>query len=736
MMTRILYLLCPMLLIVATPARSMANEEAWLERSENLRRDIRKVLTLPESRIPLNAETHRTTEGSDYSIHSLSYASELGSRVTALLYLPKPTSGRVPGIIVACGHGGSKSCFYAQYAGQLYAKLGFACFIPDTIGEEEREASGRMGARGHDLYPLKDTNPEFVRTRLKRSVLGKIVWDLMRGIDYMETRPEIDPDRIGLVGYSLGGATGGCVSLLDERVRAAVLCGWAFRARYAVASKYCTRLPYASFERMMRFDEMTALLAPHTATLFMCGTKDAVIDSDLDGAAVVAELSANIEGTRNILTEAGIEGTIEAEFVPGAGHRPFFLSHRAAGWLQDHLAATEGRRPVPVETIPFGEWVDSQGHKIEELYNTERNERGLHAVDCGAILRTPKELACFPDRETPASEYTMMGWTDAVIASLEESGPPAALRRWMGPQEWTRDSDGPVISLGDAGTFEDTHLFAPAVAYENGTFSMLYCGSRGRVQERVFRLGLAVSTDGIRFEKSDLAPVYSFGDDKQSVLTPTFLRGDDGRTVRDDGLLRLWFTTADLTTADSLHVLRESTGRNVDSLAAPSAPQLENAYAPTVILDGDVYRVWYADVSVEPWSIRHAWSRDGREWTATEGPVVVIDQEWERDRLFYPTVLKSDGVYLMWYGAYWKDRTHTTAIGCAASEDGIVWHKLPQNPVLRPDPARNWESHYTTSQSVMHLEDGTWRIWYATRKEPPHVNKYFAIGTASWPGPD
>jgi hypothetical protein len=115
--------------------------------------------------------------------------------------------------------------------------------------------------------------------------------------------------------------------------------------------------------------------------------------------------------------------------------------------------------------------------------------------------------------------------------------------------------------------------------------------------------------------------------------------------------------------------------------------------------------------------------------------VVTVDQPWEKQRLFYPAVLKADGVYLMWYGSYWSAHKNTTAIGCAASLDGIRWHKSPHNPVLRPDPARAWESHYTTSQSILRQPDGSFRIWYASRKSPPFVNKYFALNTAVWMGP-
>jgi hypothetical protein len=85
----------------------------------------------------------------------------------------------------------------------------------------------------------------------------------------------------------------------------------------------------------------------------------------------------------------------------------------------------------------------------------------------------------------------------------------------------------------------------------------------------------------------------------------------------------------------------------------------------------------------------------------------------------------------MWYGSR-TERGPKTAIGLAVSLDGVDWYKYPHNPVLRPDPARPWESHYTTSQSVVRLADGSIRMWYAGHTNPQHVNKYFAINTVVW----
>lgn len=67
-------------------------------------------------------------------------------RCTASFYLPRPLPPEpVPAIVVACGHGGSKSAAYAQYAGQLYAKLGFAVIVPDMIGEAVRDLEAAVG---------------------------------------------------------------------------------------------------------------------------------------------------------------------------------------------------------------------------------------------------------------------------------------------------------------------------------------------------------------------------------------------------------------------------------------------------------------------------------------------------------------------------------------------------------------------------------------------------------------
>jgi hypothetical protein len=216
------------------------------------------------------------------------------------------------------------------------------------------------------------------------------------------------------------------------------------------------------------------------------------------------------------------------------------------------------------------------------------------------------------------------------------------------------------------------------------------------------------------------------------VLTPFVLKQADGTPLREAGRLRMWFSATHFAGGTGLHTLHEATSSDGVHWSPPSPAQLENVYAPTIVRDGETYRLWFTDVGREPWVIRYATSRDGSQWDVLKQPVLIIDQPWEKGRLFYPHVLHVDGVYLMWYGSYWSAQANKTAIGFAASVDGVAWHKSPHNPVLRPEASRPWESHYTTSHSVMQLPDGSLRIWYAARKAPPFENKYFAIGTARW----
>lgn len=312
---------------------------------------------------------------------------------------------------------------------------------------------------------------------------------------------------------------------------------------------------------------------------------------------------------------------------------------------------------------------------------------------------------------------------------------PEKLRPWLGEQTWRRDVEGPILSLGKPGEFDDQHIFAPAVIEEGGEFKLMYSGSQGDPANRVFRLGLATGHDGKRFQKHDKNPVFAMADQKHSVLTPTILRDGDGKVVREEGKLRMWFASATLGKG-GLHTLHEATSSDGVAWSEPSSVLLENAYSPSVLKTEKGYEMWYCDVTKRPWIIRYAKSEDGRKWNVAPGAVLTLSQDWENEIVLYPSVLKIDGVYLMWYGSYDRAiRRETTAIGFAASLDGQKWYKHPANPVIRPEKSHPWESNYVGNGCVMRLSDGSFRYWYSSRTAPPFRNLYYALGTVHWAGP-
>jgi predicted GH43/DUF377 family glycosyl hydrolase len=343
----------------------------------------------------------------------------------------------------------------------------------------------------------------------------------------------------------------------------------------------------------------------------------------------------------------------------------------------------------------------------------------------------------------------VVAWLSGVAMGAE--GTDGKFAPWLKTQRWQRDSDAPALSLGEPGKFDDQHMFAPHVIRQGNEYWMYYVGSQRCVDakvykgiakdpehpeksdQRLFKLGLAKSTDGVRFTRFSTDPIFSFGDDIHSIVTPAILKNPDGSVHREQGKMRMYFAAVDFPGGTYKHDLYESTSENGVEWGKPTLV-IENAYAPCVIKEGEKYRLWYTWINKHPWHTSYAESSDGSHWKLREEPCIVMDQPWEVKDQVYPMVIKVRDVYLMIYGCYWQDDKHT-ALGFAVSKDGLTWSKHPQNPVFRPEPSHDWESHFTTSQTLMALPDGSFRLWYAGRRQPPWSNLYFAIGTAHWNGP-
>ena len=311
----------------------------------------------------------------------------------------------MPAIVFTYGHGGSKSSWAYHYAAQVYVKLGVACLAIDPIGEEERNIRGGVGTRAHDKKGVSERCDQ-----AGRLIMGKLVFDTMRAVDFLMTRKDIAHDRIGIAGNSLGGATGGWVAAVETRLRMAIVTGWAFDD-ITIPTKLCTRVPNERMRKLCSWAEYATLPAPHCALFIANGDADVVIDHGGTGVAW--------RGTREAVAQAaktyaalGAPGGIEAWFEPGGGHRPYFTFKIALEWIHKHLG-TPGWTLEKIRTLPTlnaGEWCDKHSIPLEKLYGTVLHWRGAILPDLGIRPLPREKLACLRPDEIGKPEFTLEGW--------------------------------------------------------------------------------------------------------------------------------------------------------------------------------------------------------------------------------------------------------------------------------------------------------------------------------------
>jgi len=129
---------------------------------------------------------------------------------------------------------------------------------------------------------------------------------------------------------------------------------------------------------------------------------------------------------------------------------------------------------------------------------------------------------------------------------------------------------------------------------------------------------------------------------------------------------------------------------------------------PIVVHREDGYHMWYTGQAKGKSKIGYARSSDGRSWVRqSPTPVLEPAAPWEKVATMCPHVLwdHSARVWKMWYSA--GEQYEPNAIGYATSEDGLHWDKSPSNPVLTPNPHREWEQQRVAAAQIIY-----WKGWY------------------------
>lgn len=183
---------------------------------------IKQLGGFPE-RSPLNAQVVGTLTAKGYRIEKVIFDSQPNHRITANLYVPEGSATKFPGVIVSSGHSRTaKTADYNQRFGIMLALHGMVALCYDPIGQGER--SQMLKDDGHVQHDSTVTEHFMVGAGsilVGRNTATYRVWDAMRALDYLESRPEVDATRLGMTGCSGGGTLTSYTMALDSRIRCA-----------------------------------------------------------------------------------------------------------------------------------------------------------------------------------------------------------------------------------------------------------------------------------------------------------------------------------------------------------------------------------------------------------------------------------------------------------------------------------------------------------------------------------
>ena len=187
----------------------------WQRRRPEVRRQLLYMLGLDPmpAKTPLNARVTGRLARDGYRIENIVFESMPGFYVTGNLYLPEKNAPS-PAVVYVCGHSpepaGAK--VHYQYHGGWYARHGYAALLLDTI------EFGEIPGVHHGTHNLGMWN----WLSLGYTPAGPEVWNAIRALDYLESRPEVDAARVALTGVSGGGAITWYAAAVDNRFQVAV----------------------------------------------------------------------------------------------------------------------------------------------------------------------------------------------------------------------------------------------------------------------------------------------------------------------------------------------------------------------------------------------------------------------------------------------------------------------------------------------------------------------------------
>lgn len=347
--------------------------------------EVRKYQTLLRSQIieqlggfpertALNAQVRSTIELPNYRIELLHFESQPGHRVTGNLYVPKGT-GPFPAVIVSSGHSRTgKTADYNQRFGIAMAENGIMALCYDPIGQGER--SQIVTTAGQPQFEATTEEHFLVGTGsilVGRNTATYRIWDAMRALDYLESRPDVNRDRFGMMGCSGGGTLTSYVMALDDRIYCAA------PACYLTTFEHLIQTLGPQDSEQNIFSQLK-LGIDQSDYVLLRAPKPTLISATTDDFFGISGTWVNYRQNKKLYTRLGYPERLELVEADGThGVQPENLA-AIVHWMKRWLLNSDAQQPTPI--------------KLFTEYATQPEDK-LLVVPGGQVLLGAQERSVF-----------------------------------------------------------------------------------------------------------------------------------------------------------------------------------------------------------------------------------------------------------------------------------------------------------------------------------------------------
>ncbi|WP_414663962.1 dienelactone hydrolase family protein [Horticoccus sp. 23ND18S-11] len=332
------------------------------------REQLLEVLQYRPEPVDPAAQLIERVDCGDYVREKITFATTPALRVPAYVLVPKGLRRPAPAIVDLHSHGGmflfgkekvidfganhpSMTAYHeTNYAGRPTAtalvRRGYVVITIDAFMFGERRAvpdAGLAAGWNRAKYSLDDVKSLNALCRARESTLvkgltfagatwpGIVFWDDRRTIDYLVSRPDVDPGRIGCQGVSMGGYRALFLSALDPRIRAGCVVGFMSTVRSMIKAHLDTHswvhfMP--ALHRHLDWPDVAALAAPRALLVLQCAR---------DGLFPAAGMKESVDQITALYRAAGADAQFAGRFhdVPHSFTRP--MQEEAFAWFERHL---------------------------------------------------------------------------------------------------------------------------------------------------------------------------------------------------------------------------------------------------------------------------------------------------------------------------------------------------------------------------------------------------------------